>query len=74
MACDKYKDDYKNVLYISNNPPHKLQTQLNNKFDINLYNNILKQSSVHKLTIHMLDNEYDNNTFYSHIIDEYYPK
>ena len=74
MACDKYKDDYNKVLFISNKPPHALQYQLNKKFNITLYHIILHKSSVHKLTIHIKDKEFKNNTFYSHIIDEYYPK
>ena len=74
MACDKYDEDYKKVLYVSNVPPHKLQAQLNKKFNKKLYNKILKGANVHKLTIHIPDNEFKTNSFYSHIIDEYYPK
>ena len=74
MACDKYNADYKKVLFESNIPPHVLQSQLKNKFNETLYNEILEKSSVHKLTVHIPDNEFEKNTFYSHIIDEYYPK
>ena len=74
MACDKYKDDYNKVLFISNRPPHRLQGQLKNKFNKKLYNIIVEKSSVHKLSIHLKDDEFKNNTFYSHIIDEYYQK
>ena len=72
MACDKYKDDYNKVLFISNRDPHILQSQLPNKFNKSFYDHILDISSVHKLTIHKNDNEYKNNTFYSYIIDKYY--
>ena len=74
MACYKYKTDYDKVLFISNGPPHKLQKQLRKKFNKKIYNIILDKSSVHKLTLHRKDNKYKNNTFYSHIIDIYYPK
>ena len=74
MACDKYKDDYNKVLFISNRAPHLLQKKLRNKFNKTLYNNILEKASVHKLTIHLKDDEFKNNTFYSHIIFEYYKK
>ena len=74
MACDKYKNDYNKVLFISNRPPHKLRDNLRKTFNKDKYNNILEKSSVHKLTIHIKDDEFRNNTFYSHIIDEYYPK
>ena len=74
MACDKYKEDFNKVLFISNQAPHLLQRKLRSKFDKKLYNIILEKSSVHKLTIHLKDDEFENNTFYSHIIDEYYQK
>ena len=74
IACDKYKEDYNKVLFVSNLQPHILQANLNKKFDKILFNSILKNASVHKLTIHIKDNEFKNNTFYSHIIKEYYPK
>ena len=72
MACDKYKDDYNKVLFISNQAPHILQKNLKNKFNKTLYNIILDNSSVHKLTIHVKNEEFKNDTFYSHIIKEYY--
>ena len=74
MACDKYKNDYNKVLFISNRPPHLLRDNLRFTFNKDWYNIILEKSSVHKLTIHIKDDEFRNNTYYSHIIDEYYPK
>ena len=74
MACDKYKADYKKVKYISNKAPHSLQWKLKKKFNKKTYENIIKKASVHKLTIHINDTQFKKNTYYSHIIDEYYPK
>jgi len=74
MACDKYKADYKKVKYISNKAPHSLQWKLKKKFNKKTYENIIKKASVHKLTIKIKDTQFKKNTFYSHIIDEYYPK
>ena len=74
MACDKYKEDFHKILFVSNIQPHMLQNNLNKKFNKTLYNIILERASVHKLTIHIKDNQFKNDTFYSHIIEEYYPK
>ena len=71
-TCEKYQKDYNNVLFFSNNPPHELQYILEIPFNETRYKIILNKVSVHKLTIHK--SNFSNNSFYSHIIEEFYPK
>ena len=72
MSCEIYPQDLKNVQYISNRPPHYLQSKLRNKFSQNEYNNIINNITVHKLTIRL--SHIEKNSFYNHIIEEYYKK
>lgn len=70
MACSRYKTDFKNMLYVSNKYPHQLRWEMSKKFNEKKYNKLLKKATVHKLSIHLKYKE--NNTFYQHILDEYY--
>lgn len=72
MVCDIYLQDLKNVQYISNKPPHYLQKRLRKKFSQKEYNIIINNTTVHKLTIRL--SHIQNNSFYHHIIEEYYKK
>ena len=72
FVCDKYQKDYNNVLFFSNGPSHELQKLLKMPFNETQYKMILNKVSVHKLTIHK--SNFKNNSFYSHIIEEFYPR
>ena len=72
MSCERYPQDLKNIQYISNTPPHWLQLKLVHKFSQEEYNKIINNITVHKLTIRLSNIE--NNSFYHHIIEEYYKK
>ena len=72
MSSDKYQKDYKNIPFISNGPPHELQRMLKEKYNETKYKIILNKISIHKLSIHL--SIFKNNSFYNHIIEEYYPK
>jgi len=69
MSCEKYPQDLKNIQYISNIPPHWLQSILGETFSQAKYNMIINKISIHKLTIRL--SNIKNNSFYHHIINEY---
>ena len=70
ISCEIYPQDLKNIQYISNIPPHWLQLKLTQTFSQEEYNKIINNVTVHKLTIRLSNIE--NNSFYHHIIEEYY--
>ena len=72
MSCEIYPKDFKNIQYISNDPPHWLQLKLTQKFSQEEYNKIINNVTIHKLTIRL--SNIANNSFYHHIIEEYYKK
>ena len=72
LASDKYEKMLNNIPYFSNNPPHRLQWVLTHEYSEKEFNDILKDISVHKLTVKC--GEPPKNSFYNHIIDVYYPK
>ena len=49
-----------------------LQLKLEHKFSQEEYNKIINNITIHKLTIRLSNIE--NNSFYHHIIEEYYKK
>ena len=61
----KYFNDYLQMPYYSNIPVHFLQNHLNKVFNDSIYNNILKEASVHKLTLKEIT---INNSFANYII------
>jgi hypothetical protein len=70
MSCGIYPKDLNNIQYISNFPPHWLQLKLTQKFSQEEYNKIINNVTIHKLTVRLSNIE--NNSFYHHIIEEYY--
>ena len=72
MSCEIYPQDLKNVHYISNRPPHYLQSKLRKKFSQEVYNKIINITTVHKLTIRI--RHIQNNSFFHYIIKKYYKK
>ena len=72
MSCEIYPQDFKNVPYISNRQSHYLLFRLKKEFSQEKYNKIINITSVHKLTIRI--SHIQNNSFYHHIIKEYYNK
>ena len=71
MACEKYEKDFKNIPFVSNSPPHALQSYLTQKYSESKYNELINQVSVHKLTIKIKN--IPENSFFYHIIEDYYP-
>ena len=75
LASERYKKDLRKIEYISNKIPHTLKKYLLKTFSVKKYNQILNKMTIHKLTIKILYNKtISDNSFYRHIIDEYYPK
>ena len=72
LSFEKYEKMLNNIPYFSNEPPHNLQHVLTHEYSETEYNNILKNISVHKLTVKC--GEAPKNSFFNHIIDVYYPK
>ena len=70
ISCDKYFDDFQKVAKFSNEPVHVLQKKLLQRFSEKEYKEILKNISVHKLTI-IMPNKDDKELFYHYIIKEY---
>lgn len=75
LASEKYKKDLNKIPYFSNRIPHRLRDTMLGKYSKNIYDKLLKDSTVHKLTVKILpEGPVDYNTYYYHIIEEYYPK
>ena len=70
IACDKYKNDYKNITWFSNIPVHFLQSELFKPYKPLKYKYILSQSSIHKLTRKYKTN-ISKGLVYHHILKEY---
>ncbi len=70
MACDKYSEDICDMYRIPMEIPILLQKNMMKKYDKNLYKEICRLSSIHKLTYKINVNNKDN-TFYDAIINEY---
>ena len=68
-AYKRYKIEYYTIINLTNVYPHYLQKELLNKFNQTKYRNILKKSSVHKLTNKKANNPID--LFINYIINEY---
>jgi hypothetical protein len=60
----KYKDYEDQMIVVDDTLPHLLQIRLNDKFDINEYNLILRKTNIHKLTY---IKEPEEGTFFSYI-------
>ena len=75
MAYKIYKKDYTQIPNFSRNPPHFLQTKLLHEFQKEKYQDILKLSSVHKLSYKIAKKTNNKKClFYHYIIKEYYEK
>ena len=69
ISYKRYKIEYNSIINVTNVYPHYLQKELLNKFNQTKYRNILKKSSVHKLTNKKANNPID--LFINYIINEY---
>ena len=75
LATERYKKDLKAIPYFSNRIPHRLRNTMLDIYYKEGYDKILNDSSVHKLTVKWVPKgPVDYNTYYNHIIEEYYPK
>ena len=68
ISFQKYYNDYLNMPNFSNIPVHYLQKELLNKFNYSKYLNIIKISSVHKLTKKFSSNK---DSVVNYIINQY---
>ena len=58
------KSYFEKVPYFSNTYPHLLGRELNNTYDEDKYNQILKKSNIHKLTYKNLDKQLKSSFYY----------
>lgn len=75
MAAEKYSEEWANVPFFSDVPPHILQRELFTNFSEERMAQIKRMSDIHKLT-YKFKEENDlvkNGTFYKKIIEEYKP-
>ena len=75
LSSERYKKDLKKIPYLSNRPPHRLRNTMFGIYSKEYYDKLLNDSSVHKLTVKWVpDGPVGFDTYYNHIIEEYYPK
>ena len=75
LSSEKYKKDLNKMPYISNRIPHRLRNTMFGNYSKEIYDKLLRDSTVHKLTAKWLpEGPVGYNTYYYHIIEEYYPK
>ena len=75
LSSEKYKKDLNKIPYFSNRIPHRLRDTMLGTYSKERYDKLLRDSTVHKLTIKILPKEpIGFDTYYNHIIEEYYPK
>ena len=67
IASKKFNDEWLKVPNYSNIPPHMLQFELKNQYNLNRFNEIKRMSDFHKLNHRINSN--DDNSFYSYIIN-----
>ena len=70
MALMKYENEYNHVPYYSNIPPHILQANLLKRFNDKIYKNILRNSSIHKLTRKIILNK-SKGLFFHYILTKF---
>ena len=75
LAAERYKKDLKAIPYISNRIPHRLRNTMFGIYNKEVYDKLLRDVSIHKLTVKWVpEGPVDYRTYYNHIIEEYYPK
>ena len=71
MAIEKYQDEWKKVVPVSNSTPHILLLCLFEKYDDEMWNAITKQSVFNKLTYKFSEKEIkQENTYYRKIMGD----
>ena len=70
MACDRYIYDYHKIKKYSNQSPHILQSVLFQPFRLKVYNQIILNVSIHKLTTKKKPKK-KSGLIYHHIIKQY---
>lgn len=73
ISSEKYLEDFKKVLKVSNEPVHELQLKLFSNFTKVIYIKIINSISIHKLT-HKRKPKSSKGLFYHHILQEYESK
>lgn len=68
IAYDKYKDDFKDMIYIPHAVTHMINVKINEKFDINFINEIRKICPIQKLT-YKINNPLEDS-YYNFIVKE----
>ena len=64
MACDKMTEESSNIYRMDNALPHILLLHLFDEYDEDFWNDLKKQSSIHKLTYKIQDKNLKIDTSY----------
>ena len=71
LSSKRYVDDWEKIPTYNNHTPHMLFFELEQKFDINRWLEIKRQSDFHKLNHHINYNSLAKNSFYNQILNEF---
>lgn len=71
LASRKYDEEWSKVPVFNNQSPHTFQFELQNEYQEERWNEIIKMSSFHKLNHHNDYSKYGDNTMYSYIISNF---
>ena len=70
FACNELQTVYQDIPQYTNSTPHILFFNLYKPFDLDIYNSICSQTSIHKLSYKNIKSFEDVNTFYDFIIGD----
>ncbi len=71
IAADFYKENWNNISWFPDLPPHILQRELNNPYNEKRWNQLLRMSDIHKLS-YKIDISKDGDSFYHHLLVDSY--
>ena len=69
LSSEKYKKDLNKIPYFSNRIPHRLRNTMFGTYSKEYYDKLLRDSSVHKLTVKWVpEGQVNYDTYYGHNI------
>lgn len=69
LAIETYPSEWKKVVPFSSSTPHILLLRLFDEYDRVIWNSVMSQTSIHKLTYKFKDNQINNyNTFFNKVV------
>lgn len=71
VAISFFEEEWKEVPTFNNRTPHTLQFELNDRFNENRWQQIIKMSDIHKLNRRVIQNKSSEKTFLNYIVSTY---